>query len=128
MGVLSFLWSYGPWILIGTIGAAVLAYVAFILKNWKIAAAVAVLVALYFSHQGMYSAGYGAKVAEEAKKLTALLQGRIDTLESVAKEDAARADADADEIERLRTAAADTPVNATVALPAAAARRIRGIK
>lgn len=124
----SFLFAYWQWILIGTVGAAILAYVAFILRNWKIAVAVAVMVALFLSHQAMYSAGYGAHVAEEAAKLTVLLQGRIDTLEAVTKEDAKRADEDADTIERLRAAAAETPANATVALPAAAARRIGGIK
>lgn len=125
---LSFVAHYWQILLVGTLGCAALAYLAFVLKNWRIALAVAAAVGAVFLWQGAYSAGYKAKTDADVAERTKILQDRLDTLQRLADADQMRAAADAAEIARLAELASKTPENNKPALPADAAKRIGGIK
>lgn len=128
MAALSFLWQYWQWIVIGALAVVVLGYVAFILRNWKIAAAVIAIVCAFLGAQALYNAGYNARVAVEVADRTKLIQARLDTLEFIAAGDKVRADADAETIRILTEQASATPANSTAALPADVVKRIGAIK
>lgn len=128
MGWLSFVWSYWQFLLIGTALVAVLAYVAFILKNWKVVAAAGALVGMALAAQALYSAGYNARVAKEVGDRTKLIQDRLDTLELVAANDKLRADSDAATIAILSDQVSKTPPNDKPAMPRDAVARIRAVK
>jgi hypothetical protein len=78
--------------------------------------------------QALYSAGYNARVAKEVADRTALIQGRLDTLELIAANDKMRADSDAATIAVLMDQVGKTPPNTKPAMPRDAVARIRGVK
>jgi endonuclease/exonuclease/phosphatase (EEP) superfamily protein YafD len=127
-GWLSFVLHYGYWIVFGFAVAVGLAYVAFVLRNWKIAAAVAAIVFSIIAVQQIYSAGYHARIDEEVAARTRQLQDRLDTLQKAAEADRQRADEDAARIEDLQKQVSATPENKGKALPRDAANRIGGVR
>lgn len=125
---LSFAGQYWQLLIVSTLACAVLAYVAFVLRNWRAALAVVGIVVAVLAAQFAYTQGYNAKTDEDVAERTKILQDRLDTLQRLADADRLRADQDAAEIARLTELASKTPANTKPALPADVAKRIGGIK
>src|SRR4051812_28459682 len=114
----SFAAHYWQLLIVSTLACAGLAYVAFVLRNWRAALAVAGIVVAVLAAQFAYTQGYNAKVNEDVAERTKILQDRLDTLQRLADADRLRADQDAAEIARLTELASKTPANTKRALPA----------
>jgi membrane protein implicated in regulation of membrane protease activity len=118
------------WALIVSITLLVigLGVLAFFLKNWKIAAAAILIVAVAMAFQAYGISEYTRRVNEEAVAQVETLKGRMFTLSKINDEAGKRAVADQDKISKLESDASATPANPTVCLDAAAASRVRRIK
>lgn len=127
----AFLSYFGAnWVLVVLVllGTVALGYVAFILRNWKLAVGAVVLVCVGLAYQKANMDGYKRRVNEEAQAQIKVLNGRLDALQHVAAEDALRAQRDSTEIAQLKKLASETPKNDSACLDVDAARRVRAIR
>jgi cell division protein FtsB len=128
MAYLSYLGSNWVLVIICVLAVIVLGYLAFILKNWKIALAAIVLVCFGLAYQKANMDGYKRRVNEEAAAQVKLLNDRIATMTLVTALDAQRAKDDQEKISELERLASETPPNTGVCLDADATRRVRAIR
>jgi hypothetical protein len=118
------------WELIVVVVLAVIALgaAAWFLKNWKIAVAAIVIAAFGFAYQSANMAGFNRAVAIETAVRTKLLQGRLDTLTTLAVKDNEQAIVDAKRINDLESIANETPKNDGFCLDASAVGRVQSIR
>lgn len=128
MATLSFLAHWWPWVIVATLAVAGLGYAAFVLKNWRLAAAAAAIVAAWLVTQWFWSAGYKAKADEDLKARTAQLEYRLKLQDKILSDYEEMSKRDDAEIAKLREQVAATPENPTACLPEDAAGRIGEIK
>lgn len=126
--LLSYIGSNFALIAIVVLLVVALGAVAWFSRNWKVAVAAAAVLAIGLAYQQVDKNAYQRRIAEEAAARIAVMQGRLDTSNKANQVYAKQAAKDAVEMERLRAAAGNTPANATVALPADAARRIGAVR
>jgi len=105
--------------------AIALEFLAFIVKHWKLALAVGAL-------SGMGIEGFHlARAWDEKAALSAQadeLKHNLATTKLLQASDAQRAKADADQLEKLKEEASDTPKNDAAGLDRAAVGRLRAIR
>ncbi len=128
MAVLSFLSNNWLAVVAIVLVVVVLGAVAWLLKNWKVAAAAVAVLAVYFGGQALWTAGYNAKVAEVVAAQTKQLQDQLDRMNRASEADAKRAQEDADKIAQLESKANETPANTGACLDIDSARRVRDIR
>ncbi len=123
----SFFASHWELVVVNIVGLAVLAYVAFVLKNWKLAAAGLIIACCGLVYQHADIAGYKRRVAEDVAKQTQTYKDRIDVLNKVASSHGAETLKDATDVDKLQKVASDTPKNDNACFDRAAAGRVRGV-
>lgn len=124
---LSYIFAHFFLIISVIVVSAVLGYLAFVLKNWKIALAALVLVGAGLVYQHADLGGYKRRIAEEKAQEIELLQTRIATLQHLSSIDNQRALSDAKLNTQLETLSRATPVNTGPCLDLGAALRVRAI-
>jgi membrane protein implicated in regulation of membrane protease activity len=128
MWLLSYVGSNFGLIIMATLVVLGLSAVAWFGKNWKVAVAAALVLAVAFLYMHVDKAAYQRRVNEEKAEEIATLKRRIGTLQLVTKNDTARAGADAKRIEDLERLSRETPANGGACLDRDAARRVRAIR
>lgn len=106
----------------------ILTAASWLLSNWKIVlaalAALAVAITLFVVERH----GYQRRVQQEAAETVKVLQGRIETMQEVAKRDALRNALSNKRIRELESKARETPPNSGDCLDRDAARRVQSIR
>lgn len=123
----SFFASHWELLVVIGIGSVALAYLAFVLKNWKLAVAVAVIACCGLVYQHADVSGYNRRVAEDVAAQTQIYKDRIDVLNKVASAHGAATLRDAADIDKLEKKASETPKNDAACLDRAGASRVRSI-
>lgn len=127
-GVLAFLVAYWQWMLIGAVVAGGLVYASLIMRNWKLVAAAGVIAALFVTHQWVYVAGYKAKERKVQAEIVRIMKLRDELIKEASEADKSRAAADAARIAELEKMINATPKDNRIALPRAAAGRVRNVR
>jgi len=126
------LWSYVTanfaLILVVVLAVVALGALAWFAKNWKLALAALVVLALAFAYQQIDRNAYQRRVSEEAATKVAIIQKRLEALNSLAEAYTARYEADQAELTKLKRIASETPINRSPCLDLNAARRVRDIR
>lgn len=120
--------SHWELIIVCLIGIAALSYLAFILKNWKVALAAAVIACCALAYQHADIAGYNRRVAEDVAAQTQIYKDRIEALNSIALKHAMETKHDDETIAKLREQSEQTPANDRACLDRDAASRVRSIR
>jgi thiol:disulfide interchange protein len=128
MWLLSYVGSNFGLIIMVALSVAALGAVAWFAKNWKVAVAAAVVLALGFAYMQVDKNAYQRRVSEEAREQVEILQRRLGALQLTAKADAARSAEDQKRIAELERLASETPPNTGACLDRDAARRVRAIR
>lgn len=119
--------SHWMLVIIAVLVVAALGALGFFLKNWKMIVAAIVVAIFGFMYQGAVTSGIKLQMEKDAAAQVELLQGRIDTLNTIAASHALRLKADDEYTDGLEDQASETPKNDTLCLDAAAASRVRAI-
>lgn len=125
---LSYIGSTWALILVVVLAVVALGAVAWFSRNWKVAVAAIIVLALGLAYQQIDKNAYQRAVSEQAAAQVKALQARVALLNAVTKQDAERAAKDAAEIEQLREHAGQTPANTSPCLDDGAAARIGAIR
>lgn len=99
------------WVLTGLGGVAVLVVLAVVWKQLKFALYAAILIGAGIALQGVYKAGYNARVVQDVNERTKILADRITTMEATKAADEERAARDQLTIAMLEKKADETPRN-----------------
>jgi hypothetical protein len=128
MTALSYIGAHWELIIAVLLVTIAMSYVAFVLKNWKVAAAALLFVGASLAYQWIDIHGYKRRLAEEQAQQVAVLTERIATLSLVNSLDTQRAIADAASHRNLEALSSDTPPNPGPCLDAGAAHRVWAIR
>jgi CBS-domain-containing membrane protein len=128
MAALSYIGAHWALIVVVVLATMALGYLAFVLRNWKVALAAIVLVCAGLAYQSADLAGYKRRVNEESAARITQLESRIAVLDTLQNDNARRALADSLEISRLEGLASETPPNNGACFDAATSRRVRDVK
>lgn len=127
---MEFLTYFGShWLLVIVVSLVVVALglAAYVLKNLKFALAAIGVAAAGLAYQGAVTSGIQDQMQRDLAAKTELYEGRIKTLNDLAKRNAVQAKLDADKIEELERTASETPKNDGACLDADAANRVSNI-
>jgi hypothetical protein len=126
--LISYIVSNWELIIVVVLAVVALGSAAWFLKNWKIAVAAVVIAAFGFAYQSANMAGFDRAVAIQTAERTAILQGRLNALQTLALKDNMQAQLDAKRINDLESIANDTPKNDGFCLDASAVGRVQSIR
>lgn len=128
MAFLAYLAAHWVLVIVTILVVVALAGAAYVFKNMKYALAAVVVAIAGFMYQGAVMHGVNLQIERDMAIKVALLNGRINTLNTANEKDAALAIEDAKEIERLKGLSSETPANGNACLDVDAARRVRNIR
>lgn len=123
--ILSYIGSNAALIVVVVLVVIALGAVAWFAKNWKVAVAAIVVLAVALAYQQIDKNAYERAVAAQAAAQVKVLQGRLAALNKINADNAEQALADAAEIQRLQQ---QTPPNSSPCLDVDAAKRIGAIR
>jgi CBS-domain-containing membrane protein len=128
MWVLSYIGANWALILVVVLAVVALGAVAWLAKNWKVAVAAIIVLAVAFAYQQIDKNAYQRRVSLEVAEKVAALQRRLDAVNQINQKNAERALDDAAEIARLQAEAGNTPANASACFDSDTAGRVSRIR
>lgn len=128
MWALSYIGANWALILVVALGIIALGAVAWFAKNWKVAVAALLILGAGLAYQHIDKTAYQRRVSEEAAERLAVLQRRLDAVNTINQAHVERAINDAAEISRLEALASATPANAVPCFDSDTAGRVSRIR